>query len=544
MFCVSHRSIGVALSFVLLCLLVACGAEPTPEQRASNCDADRDCPSSQVCRAGWCSLPEGAGTFDFRFLTPNSSIYVPQSVNDVRVDTESSMDFGLRPGVNARGDLVYTNSEESGPSGTVIFRPVGSESDFLERRAPIQDGRFQTYVLPGTYKLSFVPEDSTRAPGKVWPPQSIEKNWSGTLEIPRYEALAPVNGTVSFMSEAAQEYQNLSGARVFAVSTDDRFTSTTDTTDENGSYTLRVIPDSGTYNVHIQPSRPDAYLPKKEFPRAFTASGPDGEVSPQSLTNQLGQYYTDKVTFHPRLGVDSDTERDIDWSGTRLAVEGTLGDGMFTQTTTSDRNGSMEPITLLRGTYDVTIVPPADSPVAPKTDITLTVGPTTVVNRLYSLDLKPRFRGELVDSAGRPVPDTSLEFRPVNELEGILKLPVLTVETGDDGSFDVPLDDRNYRVIAKPPPNSGQPAHIYTLNGETLGRDQTYTWKLPAPMTVTGTVFGQSSDASVQSIERTTVEVTRTIGDDVVRVGRTQTESDGSFRLVLPAVEKPETETP
>jgi hypothetical protein len=167
-----------------------------------------------------------------------------------------------------------------------------------------------------------------------------------------------------------------------------------------------------------------------------------------------------------------------------------------------------------------------------------------VVNRLYTLDLKPRFRGELVDSAGRPVPNTSLEFRPVKELESILKLPVLTVETGEDGSFDVPLDDRNYRVIAKPPPNSGQPAHIYTLNGETLGQQQRYTWQLPAPMTVTGTVFGQSSDASVQSIERTTVEVTRTIGDDVVRVGRTQTESDGSFRLVLPAVEKPETETP
>ena len=301
---------------------------------------------------------------------------------------------------------------------------------------------------------------------------------------------------------------------------------------------MRVIPDSGTYDIHIQPARSDAYLPRKVFARAFTASGSDGAVSPQNLTNQLGRYDTSEVSFQPRVSIADDVEQNIDWSGTRLAVEGRIGDGTYTQTTTSNQVGQFDPITILPGQYTVTIVPPAETPIVPGT-FELTVGSTTVVNRTYELGAKPRFQGRLIDSSGRPVSNTTLEFRPVKSLESILKLPVLTIETESDGSFDVPLDRRNYRVVAKPPPNSGQPAHIYTLSSESLGGDQTYTWELPPPMTVTGTVFGQSSGESVRSIDRTTVEVTRTIGTDVVTVGRTQTETDGSFRLVLPAVEQP-----
>lgn len=534
------RHITAALLFApLLVMGAACGFDAKPQQRASNCDTDRDCPETQVCRVGWCSLPEAAGTFDFRFLTPNSSIYVPQSAENVRVDTASTVDFGLEAGVNARGTLVYTNSESAGPSGTIIFRPVDAASDFLERRASIEDGQFQTYVLPGTYELSFVPQNSATGAGKVWPPRAIDENWSGTLEVPRFEALAPVDGTVSFIPEAMGTDQRLEGARVFAVSTNERFTSTTDTTDENGSYTLRVIPGSGTYNLHIQPGRSDSFLPRVVFDRAFTAAGQEGSVSPQNLTNQLGEYSTQRIEFRPKLVAADEVDYAVDWTGTRLAVEGDLGLGMFTQTsTTNDPYGSFEPMTLLPGSYKVTVVPPADSPIAPK--IYELQANRTPLGKRYELDPKPRFRGTLVDSVGRPVPNATLEFRPVKQLDSVLKLPILTVETDAEGSFDVPLDRRNYRVVAKPPPGSGQPAHIYNVDSDTLGRDQSYTWELPPPMTVTGTIFGQSSDESVRSVDRTTVEVTRTIGNDVVTVGRAQTRSDGSFRMVLPAVEQPE----
>ena len=193
-------------------------------------------------------------------------------------------------------------------------------------------------------------------------------------------------------------------------------------------------------------------------------------------------------------------------------------------------------LSILPGEYAVTVSPPRNSPLAPKTfqfelsDIT--------APRPLRLEAKQQRRGRLLDSEGRPVPDVALDFQVnglrTNEEDARRREQMLTATTDDDGRFSVWIEERAYRVIARPPDASGQPVGIFALDAEDVREGKRLEWRLPAPVLATGSVFGRQPD-SLDPAADTRIKAFRTVDGHRTVVGQTKTDADGRFQLVLPA---------
>ncbi len=560
---------GAASLTALSLALGGCAAQAnnaTATKGASNCQANADCPTGQICRAGLCSSREvSPATLDFRFIPPGSSGFLPQFRDSVNVRADQSSDFLLRRGVSVssgqgssggdqRGGIRIANSVSGGPTGTLIFRPNDTQDSLFFQEAHVDHGEFSAIVNPGTYSLTFVPDDRTVRPKKTWANQEFTSNTVLLRTLPAPGDYMEVSGTLTrdvvLADGTPATARAVADARVYALSTDGAHSSTVVTTDDSGSFRLWVEPATDTYNLFVVPATAYAMVPHAEVDGAFSAradkcvtkAGVESDAC--SLTVSLGAYPDQPVPVSVQLTAPPAYDGQASWEGTTVIVRGPLGRGEFVHKFDANADGSVDlsvfpaegALDHLRQ-YTLEVVPPPRSPFArTQIDFTGAIDPTSA--RAVPVELKHRLDGQVLDSQGNPMASANLDFYRDGQSAGDVSshdTRAVSVTTDESGSFEVWLQKAPYQVEIAPSTTSGQPRMLAHVDASQIETGGSLRFDLPRPTVLVGSVLG-AKDASGQNltgVSEVTVEAYRVVDGRTVVLGQSRTDAQGDFRMVL-----------
>lgn len=539
----------------------------TGDDITGNCETNADCAGDQMCRDGFCSVRSTSSTeMSFRFVPSSSSEFLPQFAEDVPVRYDQRLTFGLEQGITISsgsgpnnagepGGIRFADEPLQGPSGTLILRPYGARDQLFIREVPVDDGDFTARVMPGRYSLTFVPEERSRFPKKTWTDEVFESNTVLVRNLP--SSYTRVEGNIIRESVipggVGADDQNVTNARVYAISPDGRHASTITQTDDRGRFSLKVEPNTGWYDLYVVPASPDVLLPRKKFERAFEATDntcvtDDGrEADPCLLTKSLGTYASTPVSTTIRLTAPQDFDDSPSWDGTSIKVTGRLGAGEFSrrysvgpdQTESGVVELELYPTTSsidLLPTYTIEIIPPTRSPFARTTYL---LDGSVDETSLFEVPLKRRVSGEILDTDGRPIDAARLEFhaRPDEgdpSSQESVDERMISVTTDPDGRFEVWLEATHYDVLVVPPLSSGRPRMLSQLSPDQLSESGVLTLQAPPPAVLVGDVVGETLEGDeLRGVSDMTVEAYRTIGGRTVVFGEARTDASGAFRMVL-----------
>jgi hypothetical protein len=574
---------SLAMLQIALLAMLGCSAQ-TADALASeyntNCAVDTDCEGDQICRVGLCSVRAvSASTLSFRFIPPGDSNFLPQYHESVRVRPGESTDFLLRPALSVRsgeaaapgehpGGIRYVDAPRRGPEGTLIFRPINARNSLFIRESHVDDGTFHARVNPGAYSLTFIPNDRELLPKKTWAAQEFTSNTILLRTLLSPSDYIVISGTLSrdvaLPGGQSVPGRQVSNARVYALSADGEHSSTVATTDEFGDFTLKVEPNTGSYDIFVVPESSDAMIPSVEFREAFRAEATHcvtaigGEGNPCSVgVLSLGAYPTEPSQVSVQLVAPSDFQQDFSWQGTMVVVRGALGAGEFEHKYPVDADGMVEmaifpsnwSLAELRP-YTLEIIPPADSPFA-RTQLTIGGPIDNGMLPSLELELKQRLTGQVLSADGSPMAGATLEFRrtsgPISESSSDSdstsdEIPpydprTVSVTTDDTAQFEVWLLHSAYSVEIIPPDNSGQPRMTTSLGAEAIRDGAPLAFELPEPMVLLGSVFGADGAKAegLDGIGDVGVEAYKTIDGRTVVLGQTRSNADGEFRMVVSA---------
>jgi hypothetical protein len=541
---------------------MAAGSEP-------NCEATSDCPVDQMCRAGLCSVPNSAATtLDFRFLPPSSSDFLSQQIDDVQVRTEQNLDFGLERAITVNsgessnngdgtptGGIRYAN-RLNGPSGTLLFQPARTDQLF-GRDARVTDGSFSARITPGRYSLTFVPEDRSELPKTSWPAEDFESNTYLLRTLRAPVDLIEVGGTLSRSITVGvgtdPTDERITGARVYAISTDGLHASTVVTTDEHGEFTLKVEPNSGTYDLFV--------VPTESTPRVLNITDEEkfeitedqcipksGRASPRcNLAVSLGAYPAEPVAVDLALTPPEGHDDAANFAGTTVVVTGAVAAGTYSrkyEVQFSEQSGRWEADLELfpvawsvdeMPRYTVEIVPPTRSQFA-RTTHSLEGALDLDVTQTFEVDMKRQVQGRVLDSEARALSAVKLDFRvaPSGESESH-DARVISVTTDNEGGFEVWLEETDYDVSIVPPPGTGQPRVLAEAASTEFAGGGDLVFELPRPAVLVGSVVGarDASGEEFQAVADVTVEAYQSVGGRTIVVGQGRTDASGNFRMAI-----------
>ncbi|QDG54594.1 hypothetical protein FIV42_28765 [Persicimonas caeni] len=533
-----------------------------------NCAVDSDCPGGQMCRAGFCSTRGSAATdINFRFLPSNTTGFLPQYRENVRVQADDSVDFLLQRGVTVSSGGASGNAEQSGgiryadsttpggPDGTLLFRPQDASDGLFIRQAHVDDGRFDTTVNPGVYTVTFVPDESDKLPKKTWRRREFNSNTVLSLSVLPSSEYLVVDGRLSreivWPDGTSGTDESVNNVRVYALSTSGEYSSTEVIPTANGEFDLRVAPETGTYDLYVVPASSESMVPSVRFDAAFDAlatkcvtSSTQGGGEVCAWSGSLGAYPAEPATVSVQLVAPDGFSSEDNWQGTSLVVRGPLGRGNFARRFSADNEGKFE-LTLFPADwsfdelrqYTLEVIPPARSPFVRKTfELTGAIG--TDVTHRFELDLKERVTGSVLDAGGNPMASAELEFRLDSDAyseDEHLDERAITVTTDEEGRFEAWLEPMRYDVHVVPPESSGQPRTIAQADVSALRTGEPLQIELPRPTVLVGSVFGaESSDGDdIAGVGDVSVEAYRVIDGRTVILGKARTDADGRFRMVV-----------
>lgn len=564
------RPLQSAWVFAVIALVIAvagCGStEPGSDEQPDGdaCRATADCSGEQACRLGYCTRTsaemEGVR---FQFIPPESSGFNPQTTRGVTVHADRRLDFALEPNVTVEGTISFGDSGR-GPSGPLTFKRKRRDDSLFDVQTRVDEGDFETTLLPGKYDLLFAPDDY---PSRIWRNRSFPANRElDGLSVPAENDLATIQGTVVFDQKGRSPNaapRKVAGAQVVAVSSDETYTTTIDTTSggaenggeetEKGRFVLRAIPAPGdepmSYDLIINPG-PETLLPKVRVPNAFEVDEDGSEEFLSEQTTNLGTYPHMPSTAGPaqfrfqlQLPERVDAEQ-MDWSRTQVVAEAVAADleqeseadkrKEFRRVTTPDGEGTVK-LALLPARYTVSVYPPVDAPLA---STTFEVDPTRDAHATFSSwNRKRELTGRVLDSTGAPVSGARLEFWP-NDLEAKRFSDRLKVSTKTDqnGDYSVRLEPRSHRVTVRPPTDAGLPRDYATVEGEWLRQRQKRQkdLRVPEPMLLRGSVRGASS-AEANPVPGTAISASVHRDGERRLLGKATTDETGRFHMIVPA---------
>jgi hypothetical protein len=195
---------------------------------------------------------------------------------------------------------------------------------------------------------------------------------------------------------------------------------------------------------------------------------------------------------------------------------------------------------VLPGTYEVEI-----RPLEP--ELGVYVGEIVVVGmdqigQIFEMPARARLSGVVQRSVDQPIADARvravpqgvpLPFEPTRT-EALLNRPADSV-SDTLGRFLLPLDVGVYDLVVEPPPGSGYPWIVrseYEISGVATELDEVFDVQIPV---AARGVASYDDGAPVAGAE---IEAFAIVGVDglehAVPIGRTSTEPDGSFVIILP----------
>ena len=503
-----------ALSVVLLTLMFSCAN--LDNDQGGECTDDGACPTGQICRLGVCGVQaEQPRQIGFT-LTPPSEASLPiQTIRPSSIRIDEPIQLLLNRGARVSGKISFIGSTIS-PSGTLTF---SDEASGFTTQTTAPRGEYSAVVPVGSYRLTFVPDDPS-IPSKVWKNIRFERDSDPKLTLPAPEYTL-ISGTVSFVDSRSVESKTVAGARVFAVSEETGSLSTISKTNADGSFEIRVLPNSGRYDLRVTSTDENSFIPDTTFSNFFestekgwtSATGED--IATLSVT--LGEYFIADATT--KIQLTSDTGIKI-WDEFDVLVSFTAGSGEMRLRPVVSEDGSFL-IPALSGSAKFSIIAPPQSALS---SFTL----TRDLKDLSSIICpeKSFVKGKVVDAKGGPV-KSRLEAVPIKDSA----IRIITT-TDEDGYFELGLEPFEYLITAIP--QDGTIARsIINVDGKSEKVSDPFTITIPEPTLVWGTVFVRAGD-SLEALGDVSVQAFELRDGERLKIGEGRSGSDGGFKLIVP----------
>lgn len=518
-----RTDILVMMGVVLAGCTEVSGDSKTPGVR---CIADSECPTQLICRYDVCVSSEVVPReLSFRLVPPNSTTWKPQSVSASTVDVDEPVTIALVPSIRVAGKLLYVNESNQvrpdGPSGVLTFRREG-QNQSLEQYRVESDSRYSTFLLPGRYDVSFIPEDSS-APPVGFGTRDFVLDTDPELTVPVRSV--SVTGSLRDSPGPGIRAEAVRDASVVAVSRTTGALSSVGTTDAQGFFTFNVLPQADLYDLRVSYETND-YLREITIFQAL-------DCTMAKCTNLLGEDDTFQVSLEATVGdslqrqvnlVPERTELVPDFSDVVIEMNGTMPWGTARVRRTLDASGSFT-ARLPDGDYEVVVSTPQSFPLSGKRDSLVFAIDDTAI----TIGLSPKVSAsiEVLDLENLPATDARLEFQRQDASDPV----VLTADS--EGRVNVLLEDAPHRIVITAMQNGvGRGVVEWSPSMPTM------SVQLPAAAVLTGSVLGAPTDASNkewQAVEDVAVQVLENYDGSQVTVGETTTRADGTFRVIIPA---------
>lgn len=433
----------------------------------------------------------------------------------------------------------------SAPRATAGFHPELLDTSFVANVGAQGDGptQFDVIVQP------------TGDAVRELPPRRIhvvaDNLLEGAFEVPSLdypESLVEIVGDVVDTSG-----NPLAGLTVQALDPiSNTVVSSTATTQPLGSenpgrFTIRLAPEASSYVLRIA-SANTALTPVPTF-----------AVSPDYLIPEDGVVRV-QVNSSAAFEFRGIVERELSHMPVPSAlvqfrmVGGSVEDGMFISAPVPTNADGEFSALLVEGDYEIVIMPPSDSTdghdrigisVVENVHIALpSSGLPVIMGQVFSLPERAFIEGLITTFDGRPMIGAVVSASALSRLlptvgpEALLNRSNQTV-SAENGGFFLPLDLGAYDLTVKPPPETGFPWVVRTNftippSLEPTGSDSDeLMFTAPIPLQgVVRDVFG----TPLAGIEVRAFGILDDLdaGTRSVQIGRTVSEVDGSYELLLP----------
>ncbi|MEO1228580.1 MAG: carboxypeptidase-like regulatory domain-containing protein [Myxococcota bacterium] len=242
------------------------------------------------------------------------------------------------------------------------------------------------------------------------------------------------------------------GVEVTATGLQSGLMSTTDTSDDDGEYEL-LLPESSDTAFRVRASLPDRLQPSWEYEQIIRV--PDGENREKSIDLDIPSDALRGTVQIEVLGVETRDVRPVADARVTLTASVTtdIEGRVYTVSGRTDADGRLivagtTDIPMLRGSYEVLMTPPSDSPFARIVDTTLTldaIGNGVSQNVQLVTGRRPRVRGRILDGDRLPIPFAEVIL---SASDGTLR--EFDALADEDGVFELTADPGRYVMVVSP----------------------------------------------------------------------------------------------
>lgn len=537
-----RASARFALAALGLGLAAACALRAPRIQGSGNpCASSQQCAHDEVCFLGECRGQAAAlGDVLAEVRPPGDSVYGAAQRAELDLRSSVVVDFQLSEHLAAAGVVQQAQVADGGaasaatpiPGATVSFAPL--ESVIPERSPEViastgTQGEFSARLAAGRWSVSVSPP----APLPPWRSGEPLEQSRQQLDL----RLPPASDLVRIPVAITVNGAPLVGARVVAVDALGRALSAPVLLAADGAGQLLLPPGPPAYLLRVGPG-PDAPAATSAVPTpTFDALGPfSGRDGVRADLGALppSAVLTGKVVGPSGAGVGGARVYALSLDGERWSIS---------RSTSAGADGTFK-LTLRSGRYVVQAAPAsgADAPaLSAEQELDVQPGGAPVSLRCSAktvAEVQVRRPDGSAASALTQISATRLPGR-------LITARVAQVRSLGSGLFELAGDPGSYRLELAPPPESGLPRKIVTLELPEAGGLLPEV-RLSPPLQAVGTITGSRPGAASEPVAGATVEffALDASGTKAVSLGSAVTDAKGRYQAVLPDVEATELQRP
>ena len=463
--------------------------------------------------------------FSVRIVPTADSRLAEYHLVDLRSDTVSApISVMLEPTTTVSGRVSFSGDTPVEASGAAVtFRRDGGIAEVPFVRTVTSGssgdsvGAFSVELAPGSYQVTVRPEESSVPPFRIADLEVSAGTLINNIVLPDPDTHFVVNGMLVRALDDGTEVPIL-GARVILISPATGLVMSTEGETVEGLFSVRVPPNEDDYIFGIGPGDGSEPVPDLTLETVHVSGSMD------LGTIVAGQWEDSMEVSGYVSGVNGD-ERPVDGAAAFFVQQ--LEHGDFTHVTFADTDGSFT-TSLIPGSYEVTLVPPADVDYGAAT-FSETVSASNLEQQ-FPLDHKPSLLGTIMGPGGFPLSGATVIAEPVGYEISALSLGPVSTTTGSNGLYLLPVHRGTQRVTFLPP--EGRALSPIVLEAVTVSADMRLDPELPSVRMVTGYVV----DPAQQPVVGAAVEVYVDVADERLMLWETETDSTGQFSISLPVI--------
>ena len=511
---------ALCLSLALVCASCSeAGLGAQMEDSAACMPDDESCwPTTNV------NEPEDV-VFSVRIVPPAESGLAEQHLLDLQSDTvPTPLGVVLEATTLVTGRVSFSGDTPVEASGAAItFRRDGgiAEVPFVRTvtsgSSGASVGAFSVELVPGTYQVTVRSDESAVPPFRVNDLEVSTGTLINNIALPDPDTHYIVTGML-VRSEGDELEVPILGARVILVSPETGLAMSTEGETVEGAFSVRVPPNEDDYAVRISPGNGSEPVPDLTLETVHVAGSMD-------LGTLIAGEWDDSVEVTGHVSGINGEEQPVDGAAAFFVQE--LEHGSFTHVTFADSDGAFT-TSLIPGSYEVTLVPPADVEYGAAT-FAETVSEANLEQE-FPLGHKPSLLGTIMGPGGTPLNGATVIAEPVGYNISALSLGPVSTVTGSNGLYLLPVHRGDQRVTFLPP--EGRALSPIVLESVSVSADKRLDPQLPAVRTVTGYVVDPAGDAVADAL----IEVYVDVHGERLLLWETETNAAGQFDISMPVI--------